>query len=106
MSHLVLSVPETVTSHYVIATDAPLDDPATAVPWRVSEAYRAAAAEALKTPRLGIFTIAADEATWRLDDLLASDDDRRRVRESTHQILVVHRAPIAGQPHGEQTARA
>jgi hypothetical protein len=106
MSHLVLSVPEMVTSHYVIATDDPLDDPATAVPWRVSDTYRAAAVEALKTPRLGIFTIAADEATWRLDDLLASDDDRRRVRESSHQILVVHRAPTADQPHGEQTARA
>jgi hypothetical protein len=106
MSHLVLSVPETVTSHYVIATSDPLDDPRAAVPWRVAEEFRAAAVEALKTPRLGIFTIAADEAMWRLDDLLASDDDRRRVRESSHQILVVHRAPTAGQPRGEQTARA
>jgi hypothetical protein len=106
MSHLVLSVPQTVTSHYVIATDEPLDDPCAAVPWRVSEPFRAAAVEALKTPRLGIFTIAADEATWRLDDLLASDDDRKRVRASSHQILVVHRAATAEQPRGEQTARA
>lgn len=106
MSHLVLSVPETVTSHYVIATNEPLDDPAAAVPWRVAEEFRAAAVEALKTPRLGVFTIAADEATWSLDDLLASDDDRRRVRESSHQILVVHRAATVRQPRGEQTARA
>lgn len=106
MSHLVLSVPETVTSHYVIATDDPLDDPAAAVPWRVAEAFRPAAAEALKTPRLGVFTIAADEATWRLDDLLASDEDRRRVRRASHQVLVVHRAATAEQPRGEQIARA
>lgn len=106
MSQLVLSVPETVTSHYVIATDDPLDDPSAVVPWRVAEPFRATAAEALKTPRLGLFTIPADEATWRLDDLLASEDDRRRVRESTHQILVVHRTATADQPHGEQTARA
>ncbi len=106
MSHLVLSVPETVTSHYVIATNDPLDDPGAVVPWRIPEPYRAAAAEALRTPRLGVFTIAADEAAWRLDDLLASDDDRTRVRDSSHQILVVHRAATADQPRGEQTARA
>ncbi|HEY0540697.1 MAG TPA: hypothetical protein VGD53_20170 [Actinoallomurus sp.] len=106
MSHLVLSVPETVTSHYVIATSDPLDDPRAVVPWRVPEPFRAAAVEALATPRLGIFTIAADEATWRLDDLLASEDDRRRVRESSHQVLVVHRAPTVDQPRGEQMARA
>jgi hypothetical protein len=106
MSRLVLSVPETVTSHYVIATSEPPDDPRTAVPWRVSEPFRAAAVEALKTPRLGIFTITADEATWRVDDLLASEEDRRRVRESSHQILVVHRTATVDQPHGEQTARA
>ena len=106
MSQLVLSVPETVTSHYVIATSEPLDDPSGAIPWRVSEPFRAAAVEALKTPKLGVFTIAADEATWQLDDLLASDDDQRRVREASHRILVVHRAPISDQPRGEQTARA
>jgi hypothetical protein len=106
VSQLVLSVPETVTSHYVIATSRPLDDPSTVVPWRVPEPFRAAAAEALRSPRLGVFTLGADEATWRLDDLLASDDDGRRVRESTHQVLVVHRAPTVDQPHGEQTARA
>lgn len=106
MPQLVLSVPETVTSHYVIATSRMLDDPGTVVPWRVPEPFRAAAAEALRSPRLGVFTIGADEATWRLDDLLASDDDRRRVRESTHQVLVVHRAATVDQPFGEQTARA
>jgi hypothetical protein len=106
MSQLVLSVPQTVTSHYVVATSEPLDDPRAVVPWRVAEPFRAAAAEALKTPRLGIFTIAADEATWRLDDLLASEDDRRRVRESSHQVLVVHRTGTVHQPRGEQTARA
>jgi hypothetical protein len=106
VSQLVLSVPETVTSHYVIATSRPLDDPSSVVPWRVPEPFRATAAEALTSPRLGLFTIGTDEATWRLDDLLASDDDRRRVRESTHQVLVVHRAATADQPRGEQVARA
>jgi hypothetical protein len=106
MSHLVLSVPETVTSHYVIATSEPPDDPRAVVPWRVPEPFRAAAVEALKTPRLGIFTIGAGEAMWRLDGVLASDDDQRRVRESSHQIVVVHRAATVEQPHAEQTARA
>jgi hypothetical protein len=106
MSHLVLSVPETVTSHYVIATSEPPDDPYAVVPWRVPEPFRTAAAEALRTPRLGIFTIGASEATWRLDGILASDDDQRRVRESSHRIVVVHRAATMAQPHGEQTARA
>jgi hypothetical protein len=106
MSHLVLSVPETVTSHYVIATSEPPDDPRAVVPWRVPEPFRTAAVQALTTPRLGIFTIGAGEAMWRLDDVLASDDDQRRVRESSHQIVVVHRAATVDQPHGEQTARA
>jgi hypothetical protein len=106
MSHLVLSVPESVTSHYVIATNEPPDDPRTAVPWRVPETFRAAAMEAVGTPRLGIFTIRSDEAVWRLDGILASDDDKRRIRESSHQIVVAHRAETVGQPRAEQTARA
>ncbi len=106
MSHLVLSVPESVTSHYVIATNEPPDDPRAAVPWRVPEPFRAAAMEAIGTPKLGVFTIATDEATWRLDGILASDDDQRRIQESSHQIVVAHRAETAGQPRAAQVARA
>ncbi|MCO5992612.1 hypothetical protein [Actinoallomurus rhizosphaericola] len=106
MSPFVLSVPEVVTSHYVIATSEPPVDPYAVVPWRVPEPFRKPAIEALKTPRLGIFTVDAGEATWRLDDVLACDEDRRRVRESSHQILLVHQALTVEQPHREQVARA
>lgn len=106
MSQFVLSVPETVTSHYVIATNEPPDDPYTVVPWRVPAPYRKMAIEALKTPRLSIFTLPADEAMWRLGDVLATDDDHRQIREATHQIVVVHEAAVGEQPRREQTARA
>ncbi|MEV0399909.1 hypothetical protein [Actinoallomurus sp. NPDC050550] len=106
MSPFVLSVPEVVTSHYVIATSEPPADPYSVVPWRVPEPFRKPAIEALKSPRLGIFTIDAGEATWRLDDVLACEEDRRRIRESSHQILLVHQALTAEQPHREQVARA
>jgi hypothetical protein len=106
MSHLVLSVPEAVTSHYVIATNDPPDDPRSVVPWRVPEPFRTAAVEAIRTPELGVFTMAAGEAVWRPDGILASDDDQRRIRESSHQVVVVHRTATAAQPHAEQTARA
>ncbi|MFL6055780.1 MAG: hypothetical protein ACJ72W_23195 [Actinoallomurus sp.] len=106
MSPFVLSVPEVVTSHYVIATSEPPVDPYAVVPWRVSEPFRKPAIEALKTPRLGIFTVEAGEATWRLDDVLASEEDRRRIHESSHQIVLVHQALTVEQPHREQVARA
>jgi hypothetical protein len=106
MPRLVLSVPETVTSHYVIATNDPLDDPRAVVPWRVPAPFRTTAAEALQRPGLGVFTIPGAESMWRLDDVLASDDDKRRIRESSHQIVVAHRAATADQPHAEQSARA
>lgn len=106
MSHFMLPVPEIVTSHYVIATSEPPADPYAAIPWRLPEAFRRPAIEALKTPRLAVFTIDAGEAMWRLDDVLACDDDRRRIHESTHQLVVVHQAAPADQPHREQAARA
>ncbi|MEV5708340.1 hypothetical protein [Actinoallomurus sp. NPDC052274] len=106
MSPFLLSVPEVVTSHYVVATSEPPVDPYAVVPWRVPEPFRKPAIEALKTPRLGIFTIDAGEATWRLDDVLACDEDRRRIRESSHQILLVHQALTVEQPRREQVARA
>ncbi|GAB3986320.1 hypothetical protein GCM10029978_101530 [Actinoallomurus acanthiterrae] len=106
MSPFVLSVPEVVTSHYVIATSEPPADPYAVVPWRVPEPFRKPAIEALKSPRLGIFTIDAGEATWRLDDVLACEEDRRRIRESSHQMLLVHQALTVEQPHREQVARA
>lgn len=106
MSHLVLFVPETVTSHYVIATNEPPDDPRAVVPWRVPETFRADAAAALRSGEVGVFTIGHDEAMWSFDEILACDEDRRRIAEATHQIVVVHRGATADQPRGEQTARA
>lgn len=106
MSAVVLSVPQMVTSHYVIATSEPPADPYAAVPWRVPAPFRRPAIEALKTPRLGIFTLDAREVPWRLDDVLAGDDDRRRIQESSHHIVVAHAAAAAEQPHREQIARA
>ena len=106
MSAVVLSVPQVVTSHYVIATSEPPADPYAAVPWRVPPPFRRSAIEALKTPRLGIFTIDAREAPWRLDDVLACDDDRRRIQQASHHIVVAHAAAAGEQPHREQTARA
>lgn len=106
MTHLLLSVPETVASHYVIATSEPPDDPHAAVPWRVPKAFRRSAIDALKSPRMGIFTIAAGEHVWRLDDLLACEEDRRRIAESSHQLVVSHHAATVDQPRQEQTARA
>lgn len=106
MTHLLLSVPETVTSHYVIATCTPPGDPHAAVPWRVPEPFRRPAVEALKSPRLGIFAIAAGEGPWRLDDVLAGDEDRRRIVEAPHQLVVSHEAVTARQPRPEQIARA
>lgn len=106
MTHLLLSVPETVTSHYVIATNEPPDDPHAAVPWRVPKPFRRSAIDALESPRLGIFTIAVGEGLWRLDDVLACDDDRRRIGESSHQLVVSHQTATVDQPRREQTARA
>lgn len=106
MSTVMLSVPSVVTSHYVIATSEPPDDPYAVVPWRVPAPFRRPAIEALKTPRLGIFTIDAAAAPWRLDDVLACDDDRRRIREAGHHLVVAHAAVPGEQPHREQTARA
>lgn len=106
MSHLLLSVPETVTSHYVIATNDPPPDPYAVVPWRVPEPFRRPAIEALRTPRLGIVVIDARAATWRFDDVLASEEDHRRIRGSSHHIVVAHEAATAEQPRREQTARA
>lgn len=106
MSTVVLSVPQVVTSHYVIATSEPPADPYGAVPWRVPAPFRRPAIEALKTPRLGIFTIEAGAAPWHLDDVLACDDDRRRIQQSTHHIVVAHAAVAGEQPFREQTARA
>lgn len=106
MSTVMLSVPSVVTSHYVIATNEPPDDPYAVVPWRVPAPFRRPAIEALKTPRLGIFTIDAAAAPWRLDDVLACDDDRRRIRTAGHHLVVAHAAVAGEQPHREQTARA
>jgi hypothetical protein len=106
MSHLVLPVPQVVTSHYVIATNDPPEDPRAVVPWRVREPFRTSAAAALRSGRVAAFTVGAEEATWGFENTLAGDEDRRRIAEATHQILVVHREPVAEQPHGEQTARA
>jgi hypothetical protein len=106
MPHLLLSVPETVTSHYVVATSDPPGDPHAAVPWRVPEPFRRSAIDALKSPRLGIFTLDAAGCLWRLDDVLACDEDRRRIAESSHQLVVSHQAATVDQPRPEQTARA
>jgi hypothetical protein len=106
MPQIILPVPATVTSHYVIATSKPPEDPYTVVPWRVPEPFRKAAIEALKTPRLSAYTLTAEETRWRFDRFLAGESDRRRIENATHYLILIHEAGTNEQPFRDQTARA
>jgi hypothetical protein len=106
MPQIILPVPAMVTSHYVIATNRPPEDLYTVVPWRVAEPFRRAAIEALKTPRLSAYTLTADETRWRFDKFLAGENDRRRIEEATHHLILIHQAGIGEQPFRDQAARA
>ena len=106
MPQIILPVPATVTTHYVIATSRPPEDLYTVVPWRVPEPFRKAAIEALKTPRLSAYTLTAEETQWRFDRFLAGESDRLRIEEATHYLVLIHQAGTTEQPFREQTARA
>lgn len=106
MPQIILPVPATVTTHYVIATSRPPEDPYTVVPWRVPEPFRRAAIEALKTPRLSAYTLTAEETRWRFDRFLAGENDRLHIEEATHHLVLIHQAGTTEQPFREQTARA
>ncbi|MFI9588918.1 hypothetical protein [Nonomuraea sp. NPDC052265] len=101
---IVLPLPATLTSLFVVAVEHLPSDVETFVPWRVPGPYRKAARDALDTPPA--LTVSHDPTPWRPGELTLTDDERRRLRRAGQHVLVSTTAPPHRLPGNVQTARA
>ncbi|MGW2152688.1 hypothetical protein [Nonomuraea sp. NPDC001699] len=101
---IVLPLPATLTSLFVVAVEHLPFDVGTFVPWRVPGPYRKAARDALDTPP-GL-TVSLEPAPWRPAGLALAGDERRRLRRAGQHVLVSTAAPPHRLPGNVQTARA
>ncbi|MDN3352674.1 hypothetical protein [Actinomadura sp. DC4] len=101
-----ISVPETVTTPFVVATAQPPHDPAQVARARTRHPL---AADLLRTPLVRVRTLPAGESGYA--DLIegaawARPEDRRLLPKLTHHVVVMGHIPPVSQPDHGQATRA
>ncbi|TMR95826.1 hypothetical protein [Nonomuraea basaltis] len=100
---IILPLPRTLTSLFVIAMEHLLFDLGSFVPWRVGGPYKRAAISAIDS---GALTVTHHAAPWKPVGATLTDDDRRRLRRTKQHIVVSATAPPHRLPGNVQAARA
>jgi hypothetical protein len=101
---IILPLPATLTSLFIVAVEHLLFDIETFVPWRIAGPYRRAARDALDTPPA--LTVSHHPTPWKPTEIDLADEERRHLRR-TRQHLVVSTTALPHQlPANVQVARA
>ncbi|SDJ59215.1 hypothetical protein [Nonomuraea jiangxiensis] len=100
---IVLPLPGTLTSQFIVAMEHLTFDIESFVPWRVGGPFRRAATSALAT---GALTVTHHPTPWRPTGLTFADEERRRLRRTSEHIVVSTTAPPHKLPATIQAARA
>ncbi|MEZ7128109.1 hypothetical protein ACBR40_22530 [Nonomuraea sp. AD125B] len=100
---IVLPLPRTLTSRFVIAVARLPADPGTLVPWGIAPAHRRAALAAMGA---GLLTITRHATPWRPAGATLPADHLRRLRRTMAHLVVAATAPPHRLPAIAQTARA
>jgi hypothetical protein len=100
---IILSLPRTLTSLFVIAMEHLPFDLGSFVPWRVEGPYKKAAISAIAGRSL---TVTHHALPWKPFGAGLTDDDRRRLRRTREHVVVSATAPPHRLPGNVQAARA
>jgi hypothetical protein len=100
---IILPLPRTLTSLFVIAMEHLPFDLGSFVPWRVEGPYKKAAISALAGRSL---TVTHHALPWKPFGAGLTDDDRRRLRRTREHVVVAATAPPHRLPGNVQAARA
>jgi hypothetical protein len=100
---IILPLPHTLTSLFVIAMEHLPFDLGSFVPWRVGGPFKRAAVSAIGSRSL---TVAHHAVPWKPVGSALTDDDRRRLRRTKQHIVVSATAPPHKLPVNVQAARA
>ncbi|HEX4813190.1 MAG TPA: hypothetical protein VFV66_10615 [Nonomuraea sp.] len=100
---IILPLPRTLTSLFVIAMERLPFDLGSFVPWRVGGPYKKAAIHAIGSRAL---TVTHHAVPWKPAGAVLTDADRRRLRRTKEHVVVAATAPPHRLPAGVQAARA
>ncbi|MFI7639969.1 hypothetical protein [Nonomuraea sp. NPDC049400] len=100
---IILPLPGTLTSLFIVAMEQLLFDVESFVPWRISGPYRRAAISAMGG---GALAVTHHRTPWRPTAVNLTDDQRRRLRRTGQHVVVSTTAPPHELPSGAQVARA
>ncbi|WP_329520294.1 hypothetical protein [Spirillospora sp. NBC_01491] len=101
------TVPDKITTSFVVATDSDPGELPSAVRHRLTGPFAKAAGERLGTPRLEITGFRAAGSPWNLDSVVGADlEEAGRAREAGRHIGVTATLEVADLPFGVQVARS
>ncbi|RVX47807.1 hypothetical protein EDD27_10759 [Nonomuraea polychroma] len=100
---IILPLPRTLTSLFVIAMEHLSFDLGSFVPWRVGGPHKKAVVSAMGSRSL---TVTHHATPWKPFGAALTDDDRRRLRRTKQHIVVSATAPPHRLPVSVQAARA
>ncbi|PZG01267.1 hypothetical protein C1J01_48110, partial [Nonomuraea aridisoli] len=100
---IVLPVPATMTSAFVVVVEHFPFEAGSFVPWRVGGPYRRAAIDAIAN---GTLTVTHHRTPWKPTGTTLTDDERRRLRRTRQHVVVSTTAPPHRLQASAQVARA
>ncbi|MEV1168300.1 hypothetical protein [Nonomuraea sp. NPDC049784] len=100
---IVLPLPGTLTSLFIVAMEQLLFDVESFLPWRISGPYRRVAIGAMGS---GVLTVTHHRTPWKPTAANLTDDERRRLRRTKQHVVVSTTAPAHKLPASVQAARA
>ncbi|MEV4011709.1 hypothetical protein AB0J35_14505 [Nonomuraea angiospora] len=100
---IILPLPTTLTSLFIVATEHLPFDVDSFVPWRIAGPYRRAAITATGG---GSLTVTHHQTPWKPTATNLTDEERRRLRRTGQHVVVSTTAPPHKLPTSIQTARA
>jgi len=107
---IAFTVPQTITSCFVVAADRLPGDLASVAKNRLSEPYATPALERFGTPRLRVAGRPAGESPWDLGGVSAVNDEdlpyEEQMKRAAYHIAVATTVAVPDQPLGTQVARA
>ncbi|WP_067469592.1 hypothetical protein [Actinomadura macra] len=103
---ITITVPEKITTGFVVTTDRVPDDIPSAIRQCLPALFTTPVTERLGTPRLAISEHRADESQWDMGELTSTEeDDVRKARQAPWHISVVSVLPATDLPQGLHLAR-
>ncbi|TDD27141.1 hypothetical protein E1286_47320, partial [Nonomuraea terrae] len=100
---IVLPLPATMTSVFIVAVEHLPFEAGSYVPWRVGGPYRRAAIDAITN---GTLTVTHHRTPWKPTGTTLTGDERRRLRRTRQHVVVSATAPPHRLPAAAQVARA